>query len=241
MLTRLSAHCYVLPYEERTDRPALGYVRGAARTMQIDVGNSPAHVAKMLRALADRGLPSPDLAALTHFHWDHTFGLCAMTCPAIACAATDAQLAAMSRWEWSLPAMEARVRRGEELAFCHEHQLLEYEDVSRIRVVRPSIVYEARLRVALGDCTAELMKLPNSHTEDSCAVLIAPDGVLFLGDTAYEDLTHDPGVHHAEACRALIRALTPLDFTVVVCGHQPPQTREELFAELTEALAGAGE
>ena len=74
-LIRMSDRLYVLPYEEKTDGPNLYYVKGDRYSVAVDAGNSKAHVEKFYRALKEPGFPLPDCTFISHWHWDHTFGL----------------------------------------------------------------------------------------------------------------------------------------------------------------------
>ena len=41
----------------------------------MDAGHSADHTREFYRALEEAGLPLPELTVLTHWHWDHTFGM----------------------------------------------------------------------------------------------------------------------------------------------------------------------
>lgn len=53
----------------------LGYIRGERYSLAVDAGNSRRHVEKFYAALDAAELRRPDFTVLTHWHWDHTFGL----------------------------------------------------------------------------------------------------------------------------------------------------------------------
>ena len=67
----------------------LGYIRGERYSLAVDAGNSRRHVEKFYAALDAAELRRPDFTVLTHWHWDHTFGLHAVDGAAIACEATN--------------------------------------------------------------------------------------------------------------------------------------------------------
>ncbi|MDO4483564.1 MAG: MBL fold metallo-hydrolase [Clostridia bacterium] len=206
-------------------------------SLQIDAGNSPAHLAAFRDSLGS--LLAPGMVAITHSHWDHTYGLCAADIPAVCCENTQRHLQAMSRWHWDLPAMEQRVVSGEDILFCHEHILAEYPDPQAIRVRPCDVVFSGSLTLDLGGVHAELMHLENSHADDCTVVYIPEERVLYLGDITYEDLHHKPECYHRRRFEALLAELRLLDFDVVVPGHQPPLSREELMADLSAALSEA--
>ena len=74
-LNRLTERVWVFPYEEERDRPNLGYIRGDRWSLAADAGHSEAHVKEFYKALEEEGLPLPRITVLTHWHWDHTFGM----------------------------------------------------------------------------------------------------------------------------------------------------------------------
>src|SRR5690606_41603367 len=76
-LQKLSDRLYYLPPYQKTDRPILGAVVGDKHTLLIDSGNSANHAKLFKDQLASHQIYG-DLLALTHWHWDHVFGLSEM-------------------------------------------------------------------------------------------------------------------------------------------------------------------
>ena len=62
-------------YEEERDRPCLGYIRGNKFSVAVDAGHSDEHVREFYEALERENLPLPALTVITHWHWDHAFGM----------------------------------------------------------------------------------------------------------------------------------------------------------------------
>ena len=237
MLKRLSKRCWYMSGDHETDRPSLGYVQGDRQAMLVDCGNSPAHIGLMLEEIRKAGLPRPTMAVVTHAHWDHVYGMCALDVPVIASKETQAQLIRMEGWQWTAEAMLGRLAMREDIRFCHDCIVKEYQNPLDIRVRRADIVFSGKLTVDLGGCTADVIQLENSHAAD-CAVISVPDeGVLFTGDITYMDLHDDPPSWHMKRRGRLIEALRELPFTVCVPGHQDGMERRAFFASLDEALA----
>ena len=134
MLEQVTQRVWCLPWEEERDRPSLYYIRGDRRSLAVDAGSSPAHVAQFYAALEKRGLPLPDFTAVTHWHWDHTFGLGAVQGVTLASALTNRKLRQVRAWEWTPEAMAQRERRGEDIPFCNEHIRREYPDLGAVSV-----------------------------------------------------------------------------------------------------------
>ena len=74
-LNRLTERIWVYPYEEERDRPNLIYIQGDKWSLAVDAGHSADHTREFYKALEEAGLPLPELTVITHWHWDHTFGM----------------------------------------------------------------------------------------------------------------------------------------------------------------------
>ncbi|MCS4523438.1 hypothetical protein JTT07_02870 [Clostridium botulinum] len=66
----------------------------------IDGGNSANHVAIYMEELDKRQLSHPKFVTITHWHWDHTFGISATNAVIIANSLTNKQLCKMRGWKW---------------------------------------------------------------------------------------------------------------------------------------------
>ena len=252
MFEKLTEHVYVRQYQHYTDRPNIGLVCGTERALLYDAGNSEANVVQLKRELAESGLPEPDLVALSHWHWDHSFGAAFWNVPVIAGRETDGQLRKMMEWKWDDRAMEERISRREDIVFCSEMIKREYPDRSRIRIKAGDIVFDGRLTIDLGGgVVCQLIHGKGPHSTDSVLCWVPSDRLLFLGDSSCKDLYGLPwhfDIEHEEdfgpATDALpydrekvaeyLRLLDTLDFTLCVSGHADPATREELYRELKE-------
>lgn len=236
MLKQISDCCWYMSGDHETDRPSLGYVRGDLHALLIDCGNSPAHLALMLEEILRAGLPVPDMAAITHSHWDHTYGMCAFGGVTFATQDTQQALRQMSAWQWTADAMQHRLATGEDIAFCHDCIVKEYPDTTAIRVVTADAAFTGSMTLNLGGCTAALLQLDNSHASDCAVVHIPEEGVLFTGDITYMDLHHNPPCWHVHRRTMLLHMLRALPFHYAVPGHQEAKEREEFFANIEEAF-----
>ncbi len=243
MLRQLTEHIKYLPACERGDRPALAYIAGRNRALMVDAGNSPAHARLFLQALERQGLPAPDYIALTHWHWDHCFGLAALEGTSLCSAETNAKLAEMARWQWDDASMAQRLRDGTEIAFCDQNIRLEYPDRGQIAVRTADIAFSGALCLNLGGLTAQLLPLPNSHAAGSLAVFVPEEQALILGDIICEDYySGNPPAHDPAKLAGMIEALEALDFEIALYGHGEPATdsKEALMGYLREVLAACG-
>ncbi|SCW76913.1 Metallo-beta-lactamase superfamily protein [Paenibacillus tianmuensis] len=74
-LKKISDRVFYYPHQPETDRPLLAYLKGEKIILAVDAGNSADHVDEFYKSLEVEGLKKPDFTVITHWHWDHTFGM----------------------------------------------------------------------------------------------------------------------------------------------------------------------
>ncbi|ETA81113.1 MBL fold metallo-hydrolase [Youngiibacter fragilis] len=238
---RLTERIWYTDADERTDRPVLGYVSGDMASLMVDAGNSRQHAAILTDGVVAKGLAYPRYVAITHWHWDHCYGLSGIGAVSVASLETNLKLIEMSEWEWTDRAMSRRIETGEDILFCDENIRKEYPDRSLIDVKTADIVFDGLLQIDLGGVTCILMKLPNSHSEDSVVAYVPEEKVVFLGDITSEDFHNGTGSHHREKLGMLIEALEWMDFELALHGHDEPRSKEYVLDYLREELELLGE
>ena len=223
--------------DERTDRPVLGAIRGSAGTLVVDAGASPAHLGAFAAELAARGRPPVTAIALTHWHWDHSFGSAALDVPVIASEATAAGVAVQAGYAWDEASLRQRVDDGLELAFSLPHLLEEFTEEERasLRIVVPQVTFAEAHRVDLGDTVVELRRVGGDHADDSVVIWEPTDRVLFLGDALYQCLWGDPEYLTIAGVRGLLERLARFDPAFALEGHD-----EEVAAAAAHAARLAG-
>lgn len=258
-LIQLSKRIWHMDLDYATDRPNLGYIQGDDRSLMFDCGASPAHVSDFMELLQEHGLPLPEIAVLSHWHWDHALGMAALKergIPVIACRQTDAVLGQVSSWEWTEEAMRERLKSGEEILFCDDFIRKEYRgDLSAIpRFCVADILFEKTKTVDLGGITAQLIRVGGPHSEDSVVCYVPEEKFVFLADSAGKDLygkpwAYDPNDQAAsdlameripddpQRLRAYRKTLEQLDFERCLKGHALCLDRSEWMEELQEREA----
>lgn len=224
MLNRLTKRIWVFPYEEARDRPNLCYIRGDRWSLAVDAGHSVDHVREFYRALEEAGLPLPQLTVLTHWHWDHTFGMHAVHGLCLANERTNRYLADFrERLDREGPAfffeMDAPIRR-------------EYADGKPVVVTPADLVFRGEMLLDAGGCPVRLFQAESPHTDDSTLVEAPGEGVLILGDSAggvFPDWAVDPIL--AGKLAKTLREAAP---GICLPGHCAPMTVEEVARDLLE-------
>ncbi len=249
MFNKLTEHCFYRPAEPYTDRPNIGFIRGKKYSLLFEAGNSAANAEKLRLELMLNNLPMPDFVAVSHWHWDHSFGLHAWDCVKIAGRKTNEKLLEVANWKWDDISMENRISNGEDIVFCSEMIKREYPDRSKIRVCGADITFENRLTIDLGEIKCELIHCGGPHSEDSVLCYVPEEKVLFLGDSNCKDLYGKPwhfDIEHEEdflqnvdvipydreLVEEFLLLLDTMDFEICVTGHGGIITRKELYDSL---------
>ena len=226
-LNRLTERIWVYPYEERRDRPNLSYIRGDHWSLAVDAGHSADHTREFYQVLEKNGLPLPKLTVLTHWHWDHTFGMHAIHGLSLANERTNQYLNDFrNRLETEgkafFPAMDDRIRQ-------------EYEDGKPVIVTLADLVFRGEMILDPGSCPVRVFQAEAPHTDDSTLIEIPGEKVLILGDRTggvFPDWTIDPVL--AEKLADTVREIHP---EICLPGHRTPLSPEVIIDDL---LAGEG-
>ena len=247
MFEKITEHTFFRINEPYTDRPNVGYIRGEKYSLLFEAGNSQANAKNLKNELSEQKLPQPDFVAVSHWHWDHSFGLSEWNSVKIAGKMTNDKLHEISNWKWDDISMEERIKTGEDIVFCSEMIKREYPNRDKITVSEADITFENRISISLGGITCELIHCGGPHSEDSAVCYIPEEKVLFLGDSNCKDLYGKPwlfDIEHEEdfienvaaipydsvLVSEYLSVLKPLDFKICVTGHGGIISKEELFA-----------
>ena len=234
MLQQLTERVWYLPHDEPSDRPVLTYIEGDQLSVAVDAGNSPAHVREFYTAVTDKGLPLPEITILTHWHWDHSFGLCAANGFTLSSKKTAAKLTEVAQWEWTPEAMEERLRTGEDIPCCHEQICLEYRRPEWIEVALPDMTLEGEGTMDIGGVTIRCETCDSPHSRD--ALLVSTGDVLIIGDAGYEDFYELDRQYDKGRLIAFIEKLKGRSETWLVAGHEKPLPLKDFVAYLEGIL-----
>ena len=221
-LKRLTEHIWYMPFEEERDRPNLGYVKGENWSLAIDAGHSAAHVREFYALLEKENLPLPGLTVLTHWHWDHTFGMHAVNGLTLAGEKTNRYLA-----EWK----DKIEKNGpEEFLAIHESIRREYRTDSELTVKKADMAFSGEVILEPGGCTVRVIQTEAPHTDDSVLVSVETDKTLFLGDSTCDDFF--TGIKSPGLCRKLADTIRRINPEICVEGHWVPVNPEDTLADL---------
>lgn len=222
---------YQTPVSE-TDRPILAVVRGEKHQLMIDAGNSSAHATLFLEEMKKHNLGSPDLLALTHWHWDHIFGMKHLGLPSIATKQTIERMKEMQPYAWTDGALQERMDQGIEIPFCADAIKLEFGSTRDIEVVLPTIGFEGQLDLDLGGVHCQLIEVENDHSPGSLLVYIPEERVVFLGDAMYADIFSPKWNYTVERTTRLLTTLDRLDADYYIWSHGEAMPKSEFEEEI---------
>ena len=230
-LIRFSERLYVLPYEEETDRPNLYYIKGDRYSAAVDAGNSEKHVKKFYRALQESGFRLPDYTFLSHWHWDHTFGLHVIHGVSYSSKLTQDKLKEVMKWEWNEEAMRKREETGEDIPFCNKHIRIEYPDLKEITVTGTDKIISERVSFDLGGIVIDLIPRDSTHSRESLFVYLPSEKALIVQDADCEDFYHG-SVYDQEKLNDMIAFFESLDYEYHFLGHAMPESKKEALERL---------
>ena len=221
-LKRLTEHIWYMPFEAERDRPSLGYVKGDHWSLAIDAGHSAAHVEEFYKFLEKEGLTLPRLTVLTHWHWDHTFGMHAVKGLTLANNRTNGYLA-----EWK---NKIETNGPKEFFALHESIRREYGANTEIIVKKADMVFSGEIILELGGCRVQVIEADAPHTDDSTLIYVEHDKTLFLGDSTCSDFF--TGMKNPELCRKLADTIRGINPEICMEGHWVPVNPEDTLTDL---------
>ncbi|WP_281201132.1 MBL fold metallo-hydrolase [Bacillus altitudinis] len=226
---------YITPVS-LTDRPILGMVVGNNKTLMIDAGNSEDHANYFIQKTLKQENATADLVVLTHWHWDHIFGLPALPdTVSIASAQTRKEMEELVPFSWSDEAIDERVREGTEIEFCAKAIKEEYKNHREIQVVLPDVTFDRRMEIDLGGVTCVVQHVGGDHAADSVIVYVKEEKILFLADCIYPKMYAEKVHYTVKEILRLLDELDAFDAETYIPSHQRPWTKEE-FRQETDKL-----
>ena len=221
-LTKVTDRVWFYPFEKERDRPILGYIKGDNISIAVDAGHSDAHTKELYSALEAAGLPLPKVTVLTHWHWDHTFGMHSVNGICISNSLTDSYLR-----QFKQKVDEKGIEVFLSLDECIRK---EYEGNKPVIITFPDIVFTDELSIDAGNCPIRLFRSKAPHTDDSTLVFVEREKVLFLGDAAGG--TFPTWDKNPELCNQLADTIDALDVDVCLESHWTPETKQEMIDDL---------
>ena len=240
MLNKLTDRIYYMDYVQQGDRPVLGLVVGDKYSLVIDGGNSKSHAEEFLRYASKLDIPHLKYLTLTHWHWDHVFGMETLSLINIVSKESNEKLVWMETLDWSDSAIDERVNNGEEIDFCREHIKIEHPNKDRSFIIpKADIVYKDELTIDLGSVQVEIKNIPCDHSRGSSIINIPTEKVTFLGDALYLDMYNGEWSYSKELFYPLLDELESYDSNYYIPAHHDKYNNKE-FKEFVKYQKNLG-
>lgn len=227
-LNRLTDRIYFLEHDPQMDRPMLAYLKGEKFSLAIDAGYSASHVRDFYREIEAEQFKKPDFTVLTHWHYDHTFGMHAISGISIAHEKTNEFLKKQQEQAGNIDYMETLKRED-------AHFRKEYNGQERVNIVLSDVTFSDKMTLDLGGMTARIFHTVSPHSEDTVCVYVPEEKTLFLGDSTSEDFFNG-GYMDKDKLQALIQMIRATDCNCCMVSHCEPLTREGLLCYLESIL-----
>ena len=218
-LTKINERIWISDFDDDRDRPTLALIIGDKFNLGIDVGHSKAHVEEYYDALKKENLPLPDISILTHWHWDHSFGIHAMNGLAIAERRSLKHIKDIKNDKDYI----------EHLLKTNPHFDLEFKN-QEIIIEEPHIIFDEKIEFDLGNLKAQAFHVISSHSDDCILIYIPEYKILFFGDAIsgiYPSWEIDVDKHIA-----FTNIIRDIDFDIAIGSHWLPYNKEDLLSDL---------
>ncbi|GIP40681.1 Zn-dependent hydrolase [Paenibacillus sp. J31TS4] len=234
MLNKLSNRVYYMPHYAETDRPALGLICGDNMSVIVDSGNSPAHAQDLLHLVEQLEIAPVKFVVITHWHWDHIFGMSTMGFLSISHDLTKEKIRYLQTLKWDDASLDLRVSTGEEIEFCRDMIRREMPTREHLKLKTPELSFPSKIELDLGGVTCIVEHVGGVHARDSSIVYIPEEKILFLGDCIYQDFYSGEWSYHLDELTVLLEKLKKYDAAYYVTGHQNPKTHDDMWSFLDE-------
>lgn len=234
-LIQVSEHVYFMKYRRLGDRPNLYYIKGKNYSICIDAGNSKQQVEKFYKILKENNLEYPKYTIITHWHWDHTFGLKYIKGESISCIKTYKKLEEVSKWKWDKKSRSERIINKIDTKFCDKNIGVEYKDYKGIKVVLPDKYISKNKTLNLGDIKVVLIVRDSTHTRDTIFIYIPQDEVLIVSDADCPDY-YNGDIYYQDKLKDMIAFFESLNYKHHCLGHALVETKQFAINRLKQEI-----
>jgi glyoxylase-like metal-dependent hydrolase (beta-lactamase superfamily II) len=216
---RITDRILYTPGDSERYWPSSTVVLGDEKTLLIDGGATPEHSSLIKEALEKLGRKA-DYLVLSHWHWDHSFGLSQWKkAESVAQEKTVLLLEEQAGYEWNDDALYWRMEQGVESEFMARMIKKEYSDLSKINIAVPKRYYVSEELIDLGGISCELHHVPSDHALDNTVIYVPEEKFLFLGDCLNENIYSESWHYTHGRLAVLINKLREFEADLVLESH----------------------
>lgn len=227
-MKRISEHVWLLPYDENTDRPNLGYIESKGEAFLFDVGCGPKSVELLKTALAKNDQPWPTRALISHFHWDHCFASGCLDCRLFASAYTAEKMAEML--DFMPEDLDQWIDEERFMPeFCKEHLHLEYQSGKDVKLRAIDEIVKDGDEFIVGDLHLKVVELISPHCDGQLGLYVVEDRILFVGDAQSGKIVGFDFIEDQEKRCRYNQQLSVIDFDKIVVSHYEVLSKEDYY------------
>lgn len=228
----------------------VGLVVGDGSCLVVDTRGDAVQGAELAAAVREV-TAAPWRIALTHAHFDHSFGTSAFTTAAarstvgVAAVGTTGDGPGGDVEVWAHRGCATELQRGAEEQRAHWVGHYERTDpvialaLAAAPVVAPNRLFDDRAVLDVGGREVVLLHPGRGHTDHDAIVHVPDAGIVFAGDLVEHGAPPDFGDSHPLEWPSALDAVLALDPTVVVPGHGEPVDRHFVRAQRADLAAVA--
>ncbi|WP_157950186.1 MBL fold metallo-hydrolase [Vallitalea okinawensis] len=240
MLKKLTNNVFYMPQSSETDRPALGLICGEKYSLIVDSGTSPNHAKDFLAELGTLKISPIKYLAITHWHWDHIFGIKEMNLITVAHHHTAKRMEMIKEYRWDDESLEQYVREGIFTEFTVECLKKEIPERQLFTIGDLDITFKDSIEIDLGGITCILKHIGGDHTEDSSIIYVPDEKVIFLGDCIYGGKYNGEYGYTKEKLFRMIDEIEEFEADHYIISHEEVYGKKDID-ELWQHLRTAGE
>jgi glyoxylase-like metal-dependent hydrolase (beta-lactamase superfamily II) len=250
MLNKITESIFTMPNNDETDRPSLGLICGSKYSLIVDSGNSPMHAKEFLSEISLLKKSPLKYLILTHYHWDHIFGIQEMNLMTIAHQNTIKKINEIKYMKLDDSSLERYVREGIFSESTINNIKKEFTVREDFIVGDVDLLYKDELEIDLGGMICVIKAVGGPHTDDSTIIYVPSEKVMFLGDCIYGSSKNGKyGIDKEKLCK-MINIIEGYDADYFIISHESVYNRHQMddlwkqlkmLSELTEKEISAEE
>lgn len=238
MLQKVTERIYYLMNENKTERPALGVIKGDNYCMVFDAGNSPTHADILLSEIEKINFPPVKYVVVSHHHWDHIFGIDRFDSIKIASNRTS-ELSKIYKGI-KLDESSLEIAKNDKIFDDIAVELVKKEFGNRpaLEGVQFDLLFSGTLEINLGGITCLIKEITNPHREDGTILYIPEEKVLFLGDAAYGCTRNGRSYYDRDKTISMMKEIDNYEANYYLLSHESICTKEEMESYFNDINMG---
>lgn len=230
-VVRINNNTIVFKYNELNDEPNLVYFYGKNKALLVDSGINENIALEVKEYLKSNKLRLPDYLIITHYHWDHSFGIAYFDSISYGSSYTNERLKEFKDIDFTKDNYISDNLINE---FSALHLALAYPNLNDIKIKLCDEVINEEITFDLGGVKAKAIPITSSHTPGS--IVVACSDVIAIGDSDCGYIVGKEFFEDYPKLQLFLNEFKNIDGNIVINGHSNPIGKEEFISEIIEVL-----